>query len=121
FDLSLERDIDSWLELERNKARARCFGIVCLTGLLYWQRGQFDAANRVALEWVVGAVILINLFHTVYLFNVQTCPAVYKYISVGLDALLLTITIRYTGFSRSPFFFMYFLLLISNCIRYGLL
>jgi hypothetical protein len=113
--------IENELEIERNKTIARWFGIVCLTGLLYWQRGQFDAANRVSLEWVVGAVILINLFHTVYLFNVQTCPAVYKYISVGLDALLLTITIRYTGFSRSPFFFMYFLLLISNCIRYGLL
>jgi hypothetical protein len=113
--------IETELEIERSKTVARWFGIVCLTGLLYWQRAQYDGSYRAALAWIVAGIILINLIHSIYLFSAKSCPPIYKYLSVGLDALFLTLTIRYTGFSRSPFFFIYFLLLISNCIRYGLL
>ena len=113
--------IESELQTERSKTVARWFGIVCLTSLLYWQRAQYEKSSREALEWIFAGIVLINLLHSIILFRAKECPPIYKYVSVGLDALFLTLTIRYTGFSRSPFFFIYFLLLISNCIRYGLL
>jgi hypothetical protein len=95
---------------------------VILAGLLHWQRrnGLIELPNSTYLG-LVGGIALINLWHTLYLFRVRECPPVYKYLTVGLDLAFLTLTIRFTGFNQSPFFYVYFVVLVSNCIRYGLL
>ena len=36
---------------------------------------------------------------------------------MGFISVLITLT----GYTHSPFFFIYFVFLISNCLRYGLL
>jgi hypothetical protein len=114
----LEQEIDT----ERSKTAARWFAIIILAALLAWYRQKstvvMDSAVFVA---IVGGITLINVAHSFYLFRASSCPPSYKYISVGLDLLFLTATIRYTGFNESPFFFVYFVVLVSNCIRYGLL
>lgn len=109
------------LEIERSKTVARWFFIAILAGLLAWQRAtQVIVVSPSAFAFLVGGVILVNLLHSVYLFRAQTCPAFYKYLSVGLDLLFLTIAIYFSGGNKSPFFFVFFVLLVSNCIRYGL-
>jgi hypothetical protein len=114
--------LESECETERSKAIARWFGIVLLAGLLSWERRHAVTGITDGVFYgIVGGIIAVNLAHTIYLFRARECPAFYKYISVGLDLIFLTVTIRFTGFNQSPFFYVYFVILVSNCIRYGLL
>src|SRR2546423_337838 len=108
--------LESELEIERAKTVARWFGIFIIAGLWYRESGLTRA-----LEIIIGAAALVNLFHTVYLARAADIPPSYKYLTVGLDLIFLTFAIRWTGSSRSPLFYVYFLILVSNCIRYGLL
>jgi hypothetical protein len=114
--------LESECETERSKTIARWFGIVLLAGLLSWERrhAATDITDTVYYG-IVGGISAVNLAHTLYLFRAKVCPVFYKYISVGLDLVFLTVTIRFTGFNQSPFFYVYFVILVSNCIRYGLL
>ncbi len=114
-------NFDDDLEIERNKTVARWFAIIILSVVLFVQRSAYGAEAESALRVFIGSAVVVNLMHSLYLFRTTTCPPFYKYLSVGLDLVILTATIRYTGFNRSPFFFAYFLLLVSNGIRYGLL
>ncbi len=113
--------LDDELEIERSKTIARWIGISILTAVLYSQRAIYGAQAMAALWMVFGAAAFVNLIHSLYLFRAGSCPPYYKYFSVAVDMVVITLTIRYTGFSRSPFFFAYFMVLISNSIRYGLL
>jgi len=113
--------IESECETERSKTIARWFAIFILAGLLQWQRAQGVIPMSAATFWsLAGAAILLNLTHSLYLFRIQNCPWIYKYITVGLDLAFITIIIFFSGFNESPFFYVYFILLVSNCIRYGL-
>ena len=107
-------------EIERSKTVARWVGIALLSVVLHslWNRAEYPFSAYWSL--VAGAAA-VNLLHTVYLFRAQRCPPLYKYVSAGLDLLFLTAAIAVTGAGRSPFFYVYFVILISNCIRYGLL
>src|SRR5438132_2881585 len=103
---------ESELEIERAKTVARWFGILIIAGLWHHESGFTRS-----FEIIIGGAALVNLFHTVYLSRASAIPASYKYLTVGLDLIFLTFAIRWTGGSRSPFFYVYFLLLVSNCIR----
>jgi len=104
------------LEIERAKTVARWFGIAIVAAFWYRETGL-----TLAIEVIIGAAALVNLFHTIYLARAGACPGFYKYLTTSIDLLILTAAIRYTGSNRSPLFYVYFVLLISNCIRYGLL
>ena len=108
-------------DTERSKAIARWFAIAILAGFLYWQRGTYPELRPEVMWGIIVGSAGINALHSVFLFTVKQCPPFYKYVTVGLDLLVLSMTIRYTGFNQSPFFYTYFLVLVSNCIRYGLL
>ena len=113
--------LESEVQTERSKTVARWFIIAMLAALVQWQRQQgvvLVATSTFVL--LVGGVICVNLFHSLYLFRVRECPPFYKYISVGLDLVFITITVGFSGFNESPFFYVYFIVLVSNCIRYGL-
>jgi hypothetical protein len=100
---------------------ARWFAIVILAALLQWQRaGDVIPMPASVYTALVGGASVVNLAHSIYLFCAAVCPAYYKYLTVGLDLIFLTGAIRYSGFNESPYFYVYFLLLVSNCIRYGL-
>jgi len=113
--------LESELQTERSKTVARWFIIAIMAAVVYWQgrHGVLEAPLH-TFALIVGAVLLINLGHTVYLFRAASCPPFYKYVTVGLDLIFVSLTIYFTGASESPFFYVYFLILISNCIRYGL-
>ena len=53
--------------------------------------------------------------------NVTEIPRWLKYVTVLGDMAFVSALIYYTGLAQSPFFFVYFVILISNCLRYGLL
>jgi hypothetical protein len=114
--------LESDLDTERSKTMARWFGIAILGAFILQQRafGVLSVSLSVWLA-VMGAAVLMNTFHTLTLFRAERCPPGYKYFSTGFDLLIVSLAIKFTGYNQSPFFFVYFLILISNCIRYGLL
>lgn len=113
-------ELESEWAVERSKVVARWFGIVVLAAVLQWQRhnGVVPMPRNVFIA-LVGGAALVNVLHTLYLARSQTVSPLFKYITTGLDVILVTTTIAWTGYSRSPFFYVYFVLLISNCMRYG--
>ncbi len=115
-----EREIER--HIEQSKALARWFGFAIVAGVLHWQRRNgFITLSSASYAGIVGGAVAINLLHTLYLYTCKACSPLYKYLTVGLDVLLVTVLIAMTGYTRSPFFYVYFLLLISNCMRYGIL
>ena len=107
-------------QIERSKTVARWIGIGLVSAVLrsVWNRAEYPLEYYWGL--VAGAAFF-NLLHTLYLFQARSCPTFYKYLTVSLDLLFLTAAMVMTGGSRSPLFYVYFVILISNCIRYGLL
>lgn len=113
--------IESECQTERSKTIARWCGIFILAVLVYQQQVKgIVTLSRPGFLLLLGAALLINLFHSFYLFRAGACSPFYKYISVGLDLVLLTFLIGDSGLNQSPYFFVYFIILVSNCIRYGL-
>jgi len=112
---------ESEFQTERSKTAARWFVIAIMATVVYRQQTQGVLTMPLQVFFfLLGGTIAINLAHSIYLLRARRCAPLYKYISVGLDLLFVTFTLRYTGFNESPFFYIYFLILVSNSIRYGL-
>ena len=105
-------------EIESSKTLIRWIAIVLLALV---GRSVFEPAAFDAFWAIVGGACAVNIFHTFYLARVDPIPPAYKYLSVAADLGFLSAAILVTGHSQSPFFFLYFVILISNCLRYGLL
>jgi hypothetical protein len=102
--------------------------------------------SKVTVRWLVAAVLLlasvylrragaIQVSWTVILLltagvaaaNVAAsailrrgAPAWLRYASTGTDLLLISLLVGSTGGSASPFYYAYFIVLVSNSIRYGM-
>jgi hypothetical protein len=113
-------DTESEWVIERSKAVARWFGIAVLAIVIQWQRrNSLVSISDGSFYTLVGGAAFVNLAHSLYLARSSSISPLFKYVTTGLDVLLVTVAIAWTGYSRSPFFYVYFLLLISNCMRYG--
>jgi hypothetical protein len=118
---------ESECDTERAKINVRWLAIVLLLGVLLWIRRHDTAvAIRVppALAWTIAvAALLMTSAEALYLWRpgVTVIPRGFKYLTVFGDMAFISVLIYYTGFTQSPFFFVYFVFLISNCLRYGLL
>lgn len=113
--------IESECQTERSKAVARWFAIAALAVLAHRQRLDGVITMPFSLfAALLGCAVGVNLFHSLYLLRAPACSRFYKYISVGLDLVGLTVLIAYSGRNESPYFYVYFVILVSNCIRYGL-
>lgn len=119
---------DGWeseRDTERAKVNVRWFAIVLLFGALMWIRRQGIASIEMpaAVAYgVAGAALLMTAAEALYLWSPARTeiPRWLKYVTVFGDMLFISVLIYYTGFTQSPFFFVYFVFLISNCLRYGL-
>lgn len=118
---------ESERDTERAKVNARWFAVAILFGALLWIRSHNAevAANLSPLTvWILlGFALGKTIGESLYLWHPhrQTIPAWLKYWTVGGDMAFISALVYYTGYARSPFFFVYFVILISNCLRYGLL
>ena len=114
-------------DTERAKVSVRWLAIAVLLGVLLWiRRHDSDVAARVspALAWGIAlAAVLMTAIEALYLWRpgVVEIPHGFKYLTVCGDMIFVSVLIYYTGFTQSPFFYVYFVFLISNCLRYGLL
>ena len=115
---------ESERDTERAKISIRVMAIAILLGTAFWLRRHdvgVTISNFVLLGLAVGAGMM-TLLETLYLYRpgCVTIPRRFKYLTVAGDMVFVSILIFTTGCARSPFFFVYFVFLISNCLRYGL-
>jgi len=118
---------ESERDSERAKVTARWFAIVVLLSALFWIRGHDPIVaahvSRLTAWELALAGVLMTLAEAIYLWKpgrVQI-PRWLKYVTVFCDMVFISVLISLTGYTHSPFFFVYFVFLISNCLRYGLL
>ncbi len=127
---AVSEPINGWeneRDTERAKVNVRWFAIIILLAVLEWIRRHDDSvakeiSNTVAYG-IAAAAFGMTIIESLYLWSSKTLviyPGV-KYITVFGDMSFITLLIHYTGFTQSPFFYVYFIFLISNCLRYGLL
>ena len=115
------------LTTERAKTTVRWFAIPLLFAVSVWMRRNdptIRASFTESVLWISLAVaVIFTSIESAYLWNperTQIHPAI-KYLTVTGDMFIISCLIYYTGWAQSPFFFVYFVFLISNCLRYGLL
>ena len=116
---------ESERETERSKVTVRWFAIALLFAAIVWVRHEdpnVKLSNTLLLT-LVGGALLMTALEAFYLWRPgrTTIPSFLKYLTVFGDMTFITVLLYYTGYARSPFFFVYFVFLISNCLRYGLL
>ena len=120
--------MDGWeneRDTERAKVSARWFAIGLLPFALLWIRRSdpnVQITSMMVLCFALAAVALTTL-EALYLWLPRrtAIPRWLKYVTVFGDMVYISVLIHYTGNTQSPFFFVYFVFLISNCLRYGLM
>ncbi len=121
---SIQDGWESERATERAKVNARWFAIALLFGALLWIRRAPGAhvPNSIAYG-ITGAALLMTAAEALYLWRPgpTEIPRWFKYATVSGDMAFISLLVYYTGLTQSPFFFVYFVFLISNCLRYGLL
>jgi hypothetical protein len=117
---------ESERDTERSKVNARWFATLILFAVAEWIRRhdpmvEAQLTNRILYSCTVAA-FLMTAIEAAYLWHpsVTEIPRWLKYVTVVGDMTFISALIYYTGFNQSPFFFVYFVFLISNCLRYGL-
>lgn len=128
-DLPIPADIvDGWeseRDTERAKISVRGMAIALLLGALLWIRAHTQAVqiSNAAIAGLAGTAALMTVAEALYLWRPQgdSIPRWFKYVTVFGDMAFVSVLIYDTGGAQSPFFYVYFVFLISNCLRYGLL
>ncbi len=120
--------VDGWeseRDTERAKINVRGMAIALLLGALLWIRAHAQAIqmSNAAIAGLAGAAALMTVAEALYLWRRggDSIPRWFKYVTVFGDMAFVSVLIYDTGGAQSPFFYVYFVFLISNCLRYGLL
>jgi hypothetical protein len=105
--------------IERSKVVVRwIIAATLLAGVLYLKR-----QDAIPIAWPIvwlltGAVVALNLLYWSILR--RSAPRWLKYLTTGTDLALISFLVGYTGGSASAFYVAYFVVLVSNSIRYGM-
>ncbi|MBX7058041.1 MAG: hypothetical protein K1X75_08230 [Leptospirales bacterium] len=120
------------LHNEKNKANVRWLLLLLIGGyLLYLLRtnqAEEVGANRLFngyfIAELIGGMSLVNALVGILLTRVRrgrmAMPAWLKYFTMIVDLSAVSIVLAPTGGSNSMFFVVYFVILVSNSLRYGM-
>jgi len=106
-------------DIERSKVTIRWIvTAVLFLGAAYLRRHQAIGTSWTVILGLTAGVALANLSFTAVLR--RGAPRWLRYLTTGVDLVLTTILVGYSGGSGSPFYYVYFIILVSNSIRYGI-
>lgn len=116
--------MDDERRIEQSKVVIRWIvAVVLFAGAVYLRRsGSIDTSWAVIFA-LTAAVVLLNLgFSAVLRRGAPGTRGVgrLRYATTGSDLALTSLLIGYSGGSGSPFYYVYFVVLVSNSIRYGM-
>lgn len=111
--------MDDERRIEQSKVTIRWIvAVVVFAGAVYLRRsGSIDTSWTVIFS-LTAAVVLLNLGFSAVLR--RGAPRWVRYATTGSDLALTSLLVGYTGGSASPFYYVYFIILVSNSIRYGM-
>ncbi len=106
-------------QIERSKVAVRWLVAALLFGAVSYLKRHGD----VTLSWttiltLTAVLAVLNLAYGQLLRT--TAPRWLKYVTTGTDLALISLLVLFTGGSASVFYFVYFIVLVSNGIRYGM-
>jgi len=117
---------------EANKVNVRWFLTIAifsyLAYLLATDRAR-EIGGALSLNWLyigglAAAMIALNLLCTIYLFLVKKrdwrMNPLVKYVTMTADLIMTSFLLVPTGGNESKFFVVYFIVIVSNGLRYGM-
>lgn len=106
-------------QIERSKVAVRWLvAAVVLAAITYLKRG-----GLVDISWftIIALTATIAALNTGYTLILRTsAPRWLKYVTTGTDLLIISVLVWFTGGSASVFYYTYFIVLVSNSVRYGM-
>lgn len=120
------------LHNERNKSNVRWFLLLLIAGYLFYllRTGQAEevGANHLLSEAFIlglsGGLAIFNAALALLLSRVRkgklAMPAFLKYLTMGVDLAAVSVVLAPTGGDQSMFFVVYFIVIVSNSLRYGM-
>ena len=106
-------------QIERSKVVVRWIVAAVLFGAAAYLKRQ----GTVAISWstvltLTAVVAALNLMYWRILLT--SAPRWLKYVTTGTDLALISLLVLFSGASGSVFYVAYFVVLVSNSIRYGM-
>ena len=111
--------MDDERRIEQSKVTIRWIvAAVLFAGAVYLRRGGSIDTSWGIIVGLAAGVALLNLGFSAVLR--QGAPSRLRYLTTGGDIALTSLLVAYSGGSGSPFYYVYFIILVSNSIRYGM-
>lgn len=111
--------MDDERRIEQSKVAVRWLVLgVLLAVAVYMRRGGAIATPWPVIAGLTAAVTASNAAFTVILR--RGAPRWLRYVSTGMDMAVISALVAASGGSASPFYYTYFVVLVSNSIRYGM-
>ncbi len=116
--------MDDERRVEQSKVAIRWIvAVVLFAGAVYLRRSDSIDTPWGVIVGLAAGVALLNLCFSVVLR--RTAPGTraagrLRYVTTGSDLALTSLLVAYSGGSGSPFYYVYFVVLVSNSIRYGM-
>lgn len=106
-------------QIERSKVAVRWLvAVVLFAAVAYLKRSNLVATPWGTILVLTGALAVLNVTFTLILRT--SAPRWLKYITTGTDLTLISLLVWFTGGGGSVFYYAYFIVLVSNSIRYGM-
>lgn len=111
--------MDDERRIEQSKVTIRWIvAAVLFAGAVYLRRGGSIETSWAVIVGLAAGVALLNLGFSAVLR--RGAPPWLRYVTTGGDIALTSLLVAYSGGSGSPFYYVYFIILVSNSIRYGM-
>jgi hypothetical protein len=104
---------------EQSKVTIRWIVVtVALAAVTYMRRtGTVDTPWPVIIA-LTAVIAALNLGFSAVLR--RGAPRWLRYVTTGSDLAMISVLVGYSGGSASPFYYVYFIVLVSNAVRYGM-
>lgn len=111
--------MDDERRIEQSKVAVRWIVVaVVLPAAIYLRRGGSIETPWPIILGLAAAVAAANLAFAAILR--RGAPRWLRYVTTGSDLGLTSLLVAWSGGSGSPFYYVYFIVLVSNSIRYGM-
>ncbi|MBI3997993.1 MAG: hypothetical protein HY355_03090 [Armatimonadetes bacterium] len=111
--------MDEERRIEQSKVAVRWLVVVVLcAAAIYLRRSGTIDTPWVVIVGLTAVVTAANLTFSAVLR--RGAPRWLRYVTTATDLVLTSLLIAYSGGSGSPFYYVYFIVLVSNSIRYGM-
>jgi hypothetical protein len=111
--------IDDERRIEQSKVAVRWLVAgVLFVAALYLRRSGAVAIPLGVIVGLAAVVAAVNIAFSAILR--RGAPGWLRYVTTGTDLILASVFIAASGASLSPFYYVYFIILVSNSIRYGM-